>query len=208
MPPKEARTSNSRARRRESSSRTAASPGSRPRAERSAPSGSSWPPVCGHASFAATAGFDLPVTRERRFMFFTEPAPSFPAELPLTIDFSTGFHFHREGPGLAFGGRRSHWRSSRRSRRGACRRSRRSAFGRAGGATELSRPQRPRRRCRGPGRPELRDGLLRARLPAGPGGRRAPRRAARSAVRRRSTSSSFSVERFAGGDVRVELNVV
>ena len=47
---------------------------------------------------AATAGFDLPVTRERRFMFFTDAAPSFPHELPLTIDFSSGFYFHREGP--------------------------------------------------------------------------------------------------------------
>ncbi len=54
---------------------------------------------------AATAGLDLPVTRERRYMFFTEEAPSFPRELPLTVDFSTGFYFHREGPSLAFGGR-------------------------------------------------------------------------------------------------------
>ena len=38
-------------------------------------------------------------------MFFTEEAPAFPRELPLTIDFSTGFYFHREGPSLAFGGR-------------------------------------------------------------------------------------------------------
>jgi sarcosine oxidase subunit beta len=28
-----------------------------------------------------------------------------PERLPLTIDFSTGFYFHREGPGLVFGGR-------------------------------------------------------------------------------------------------------
>ena len=54
---------------------------------------------------AATAGFELPVTPERRFMFFTEDAPSFPRELPLTIDFSSGFYFHREGAALAFGGR-------------------------------------------------------------------------------------------------------
>ena len=49
--------------------------------------------------------FDLPVERERRFMFFTEDAPSFPRELPLTIDFATGFYFHREGAALALGGR-------------------------------------------------------------------------------------------------------
>ena len=54
---------------------------------------------------AATCGLDLPVTPERRYMFFTEDAPAFPARLPLTVDFGTGFYFHREGAGLAFGGR-------------------------------------------------------------------------------------------------------
>ena len=49
--------------------------------------------------------YDLPLERERRFMFFTDDAPSLPRELPLTIDFGTGFYFHREGGGLAFGGR-------------------------------------------------------------------------------------------------------
>ena len=49
--------------------------------------------------------FDLPLERERRHMFFTEDAPSFPIELPLTIDFATGFYFHREGAALALGGR-------------------------------------------------------------------------------------------------------
>jgi sarcosine oxidase subunit beta len=48
---------------------------------------------------------DLPVEAERRYMFFTEDAPAFPRELPLTIDFATGFYFHREGAALAFGGR-------------------------------------------------------------------------------------------------------
>jgi sarcosine oxidase subunit beta len=54
---------------------------------------------------AATAGVDLPLEPERRWMFFTEDAPHFPAELPLTIDFSTGFYFHREGSALALGSR-------------------------------------------------------------------------------------------------------
>lgn len=49
--------------------------------------------------------FDLPLERERRHMFFTEDAPAFPRELPLTIDFASGFYFHREGDALAFGGR-------------------------------------------------------------------------------------------------------
>jgi sarcosine oxidase subunit beta len=54
---------------------------------------------------AATVGVDLPVEPERRWMFFTEEAPDFPRRLPLTIDFSSGFYFHREGEALAFGGR-------------------------------------------------------------------------------------------------------
>ena len=54
---------------------------------------------------AATVGFDLPVERERRFMYVTEEAPRFPERLPLTIDFSTSFYFHREGGAILFGGR-------------------------------------------------------------------------------------------------------
>ncbi|HZR91483.1 MAG TPA: FAD-binding oxidoreductase [Gaiellaceae bacterium] len=54
---------------------------------------------------AATAGVDLPVEGERRWMFFTPQDGGLPERLPLTIDFSTGFYFHREGRGLVFGGR-------------------------------------------------------------------------------------------------------
>jgi sarcosine oxidase subunit beta len=54
---------------------------------------------------AATAGFDLPVEPERRSMYVTEAAPHFPKRLPLTIDFSTSFYFHREGESILFGGR-------------------------------------------------------------------------------------------------------
>jgi sarcosine oxidase subunit beta len=54
---------------------------------------------------AATAGLSLPLEAERRHMFFTDTAPGFVEELPLTIDFSSGFYFHREGKGLAVGGR-------------------------------------------------------------------------------------------------------
>jgi sarcosine oxidase, subunit beta len=53
---------------------------------------------------AATAGFDLPVEPERRFMHVTGEAPDFPKRLPLTVDFSTSFYFHREGEGILFGG--------------------------------------------------------------------------------------------------------
>jgi sarcosine oxidase subunit beta len=54
---------------------------------------------------AATAGIDIPVHPEKRHVFFTEPGDALPHELPLTIDFRTGFYFHREGRGLLFGGR-------------------------------------------------------------------------------------------------------
>ena len=53
----------------------------------------------------ATAGVTIPVEPERRHVFFTEPGDTLPLELPLTIDFATGFYFHREGRGLLFGGR-------------------------------------------------------------------------------------------------------
>jgi len=53
----------------------------------------------------ALAGVDLPVSGEARSMWFTPEDGGLPARLPLTIDFTTGFYFHREGPGLAFGGR-------------------------------------------------------------------------------------------------------
>ena len=54
---------------------------------------------------AATAGLDLPVEPERRFMHVTGAAPQFPERLPLTIDFSSSFYLHREGDGILFGGR-------------------------------------------------------------------------------------------------------
>jgi sarcosine oxidase subunit beta len=56
-------------------------------------------------ALAATAGLDLPVSPEKRHVFFTEPGDQLPHELPLTIDFATGFYFHREGRGLLLGGR-------------------------------------------------------------------------------------------------------
>ena len=49
------------------------------------------------------AGVELPVTPLRRQVLFTEPVPGLPADLPMTIDFATGFYFHREGPGLLMG---------------------------------------------------------------------------------------------------------
>jgi sarcosine oxidase, subunit beta len=59
------------------------------------------------AELAATVGLRLPVTPEPRHVWLTEPGDPLPHELPLTIDFATGFYFHREGDGLLFGGRES-----------------------------------------------------------------------------------------------------
>jgi sarcosine oxidase subunit beta len=57
-----------------------------------------WSPAIG-----TMAGVELPVVPVRRPIWFTEPMPDRPDELPMTIDFTTGFYFHKEGPGLLFG---------------------------------------------------------------------------------------------------------
>lgn len=51
----------------------------------------------------AMVGVDLPVTPERRRIAYTGPIEGLPDRIPMTIDFETGFYFHREGPGLLFG---------------------------------------------------------------------------------------------------------
>jgi sarcosine oxidase subunit beta len=51
----------------------------------------------------ALAGIGLNVTAERRRIAFTGALDGLPDTVPMTIDFSTGFYFHREGPGLLFG---------------------------------------------------------------------------------------------------------
>ena len=48
-------------------------------------------------------GVDLPVTPVRRQIIFTEPMRDVPADLPMTVDYSTTFYFHREGRGLMLG---------------------------------------------------------------------------------------------------------
>ena len=158
---------------------------------------------------AATAGFDLPVTRERRFMFFTEEVPSFPRELPLTIDFSTGFYFHREGPSLAFGGREQ---SLEELAPVAARRV--PALAELGvrsswwGYYELSPDHNA---LVGAAASPL--GLLYATGFSGHGFQQGPvigEHLAELTLGRAPAFdlTSFSVERFAGGGVRVELNVV
>jgi sarcosine oxidase subunit beta len=54
---------------------------------------------------AALAGVELPVEGEKRWLWFSPEDGGLPERLPLTIDFTTSFYFHREGPGLVFGGR-------------------------------------------------------------------------------------------------------
>lgn len=54
---------------------------------------------------ARLAGIDLPVEPDLRRMHYTPEAGDLPRPLPLTVDFTTGFYFHSEGPGLVFGGR-------------------------------------------------------------------------------------------------------
>ena len=54
---------------------------------------------------AALVGLELPLEPYAREVGFTGPTPGLPDGIPLTVDFSTGFYFHREGPGLVFGGR-------------------------------------------------------------------------------------------------------
>ena len=48
------------------------------------------------------AKLELPVTAERRRIGYTGPM-QVDGPVPMTIDFASGFYFHREGPGLLFG---------------------------------------------------------------------------------------------------------
>lgn len=56
------------------------------------------------AELAATAGVHLPVRAERRYVYRTEAPDDLPPELPLTIDFATGFYLHRDRDRLLLGG--------------------------------------------------------------------------------------------------------
>ena len=50
-------------------------------------------------------GVEIPVHGEPRHMWFSPESGGLRDDLPLTIDFTTSFYFHREGPGIVFGGR-------------------------------------------------------------------------------------------------------
>jgi sarcosine oxidase, subunit beta len=52
---------------------------------------------------ANLAGVDLPVTPVRRQVLVTEPIQDLSRSTPMTIDFATGFYFHREGQGVLMG---------------------------------------------------------------------------------------------------------
>ncbi len=54
-------------------------------------------------AFARTAGVVLPVEPVFREVVTTSPVETLPDTIPLTVDFTTGFYFHREGPGLLIG---------------------------------------------------------------------------------------------------------
>ena len=54
-------------------------------------------------ALARTAGVDLPVEPVFREVVTTAPIAELPESIPLTVDFTTGFYFHREGPGLLIG---------------------------------------------------------------------------------------------------------
>jgi sarcosine oxidase subunit beta len=51
---------------------------------------------------ARMVGFELPVEPVFREVGYTGPG-EMPSRFPLTVDFSSGLYFHREGPGLLFG---------------------------------------------------------------------------------------------------------
>jgi sarcosine oxidase subunit beta len=54
-------------------------------------------------SIGAMVGVDLPVEPLRRQILTTAPIPGLDPRTPFTIDFSTSFYFHGEGPGLLLG---------------------------------------------------------------------------------------------------------
>jgi sarcosine oxidase subunit beta len=63
--------------------------------------------VCAAGAWSAAigemVGVPLPVTPVRRQILHTEPIANLPDHIPMTIDFATGFYFHREGSGLLMG---------------------------------------------------------------------------------------------------------
>lgn len=63
--------------------------------------------VCAAGAWSAAVGemvgVELPVRPLRRQILVTEPVADLPPRMPFTIDFTTSFYFHDEGPGLLVG---------------------------------------------------------------------------------------------------------
>lgn len=55
------------------------------------------------SELARMVGLELPVEPVLREIGFTSPDAELPDGIPLTVDFTSGFYFHREGAGLLFG---------------------------------------------------------------------------------------------------------
>jgi len=58
----------------------------------------------GSAALGATIGVDLPVRGQARRIFYSNQHGGIRDDAPLTVDFSSGFYFRREGQGLIFAG--------------------------------------------------------------------------------------------------------
>ena len=138
-----------------------------------------WSRACGEM-----VGEALPVTPLRRQILFTEPMADLAPDLPFTIDFSSSFYFHREGPGLLMGcptprsSQGSRWRRPTTGSRtystsplaGRLASPRPASRAAGPGCTRYARPQRDHRRIRARQPLPLRHRLLGPRVPTGPGG--------------------------------------
>ncbi len=59
----------------------------------------------GSRDLATTVAMDLPVAAVPRTVYYSQDGAGVSDDAPLVVDFSAGFYFHREGPGLLFAGR-------------------------------------------------------------------------------------------------------
>ena len=191
---------------------------------RSRPGRSSARPASGRRRSRARSASSFPSSRTCARSDSPARPTACPSAFPLTIDFSTGFYFHREGPGLLFGmadrDAAAGLRRADRSQRGS-RRSWRSPSGGCPSLLDMGiaggwkgyyevTPDHNALVGEAPERQPLplRDGLLGPRLPARPGGRRDRPRPRPRTRARSSTSRPLSVERFARAAARPERNVI